>query len=415
MNWIACLLVIGIIIIVVLRYRHELKSYFSSFAKKKMWEFQFSAVEEQAGNGNHYAEYVLATYYFDGVIVAKSDEEALMYYYRSAEGGYAPAQHMIGGFYHKGLGGLEQNDQAAFAWSIRAAVQGFAPAEFNVGISYLYGYGIEENDDKAAEWFKLAAVHGHAEAQYMLACCFSQGKGVPRSDEIAIQWFQAAANQEHSEAQWVLGMRYKDGIGVAKSLDEACKWLAAAADNGLKKAQDELNKLEISKKMRSSNQLSMLVVVFTLLFGLLSCNNKRQYQYEIEQKEEMEHENEDDETYENWSFEDDGYKDNLLHGESGESSSNKYEESMPYDHYTSSSNDVPCVIVYEGKSGYFVFETMMGYGIMEEYSGGLISEGDELYGEFNSYGIKYMNCSVAFCYKLVITWYVEGKIRLHHI
>ena len=57
--------------------------------------------------------------------------------------------------------------------------------------------------------------------------------------------------------------------------------------------------------------------------------------------------------------------------------------------YEETSDCVEGVVVYEGKSDYYIVETRKGYTLLERYSGRLY-EGDKVRGELNKYNYKYL-------------------------
>ena len=104
--------------------------------------------------------------------------------------------------YNKGLEAFFSDDYStALICFQQAADQGYADAEFDLGIMYMYGYGVEQSYENAAQYFQLAADHGHAEAQFDLGLMYGNGYGVEQSYEKAAQYFQLAADQGYAEAQ----------------------------------------------------------------------------------------------------------------------------------------------------------------------------------------------------------------------
>lgn len=63
--------------------------------------------------------------------------------------------------------------------------------------------------------------------------------------------------------------------------------------------------------------------------------------------------------------------------------------SSRFSNYEETSNCVEGVVVYEGKGGCFIVETLMGYTVLEVYSG-ILNEGDRVRGELNQYLFKYI-------------------------
>ena len=57
------------------------------------------------------------------------------------------------------------NYKQAVKWYRKAAEQGFAEAQFYLGWMYAEGQGVAEDYKQAAKWYRQAAEQGHAKAQ----------------------------------------------------------------------------------------------------------------------------------------------------------------------------------------------------------------------------------------------------------
>lgn len=69
----------------------------------------------------------------------------------------------MGHLYEDGRG-VEQNDKEAVEWYRKAAEQGYAPAQFALGCLYEDGHGVEQNEGEAIKWYRKAAAQGYKEA-----------------------------------------------------------------------------------------------------------------------------------------------------------------------------------------------------------------------------------------------------------
>ena len=78
------------------------------------------------------------------------------------------AEYEIGGnyFYGRGIVGLDYRQ--AMAWYRKAADQGYADAQFMVGQIYSNGLGVSRDYDQAREWYQKAADQGNLAAKYSL-------------------------------------------------------------------------------------------------------------------------------------------------------------------------------------------------------------------------------------------------------
>jgi TPR repeat protein len=99
-----------------------------------------------------------------------------------------------------------QNEDYAEAvkWYRRAAEQGYAMAQFNLGIMYEFGVGVLQDYAEAVKWYRRAAEQGHAMAQCNLGIMYDSGQGVPQDYAEAAKWYRRAAEQGHAKAQFNL-------------------------------------------------------------------------------------------------------------------------------------------------------------------------------------------------------------------
>ena len=77
-----------------------------------------------------------------GQSVAKDDPEAVKWFRKAAELGYAKAQNNLGQKYERGQG-VRQDFVEAARWYRKAADQGFAGGETDLGQMYASGKGVE--------------------------------------------------------------------------------------------------------------------------------------------------------------------------------------------------------------------------------------------------------------------------------
>ncbi len=185
------------------------------------------------------AQCLLGMCYERGLGLEKSDAEAVKWYRKSAEQGYAIAQNNLGWMYQKGRG-VEQSDVEAVKWYRKSAEQGFFRAQYNLGEMYYYGHGVKQSDVEAATWYRKSAEQGCAVAQGDLGWMYESGRGVEQSDVEAVKWYRKAAEQGDARAQCNLGWMYESGRGVEQSEAEAVKWYRKAAEQGDARAQCNL-------------------------------------------------------------------------------------------------------------------------------------------------------------------------------
>src|SRR5882672_5117109 len=70
------------------------------------------------------------------------------------------------------------NTEEAIKWFERAAQRGYAPAQVNLAVMYSNGWGTTVNYGKALHWLQAAADQGYARADYNLGILYLQGRGV---------------------------------------------------------------------------------------------------------------------------------------------------------------------------------------------------------------------------------------------
>lgn len=104
-------------------------------------------------------------------------------------------QFDLGLKYYNGYG-VPKNDAEAVKWYRKAADQGYASAQSNLGVMYAKGEGVAENDAEAVKWYRLAAEQGNAIAQFNLGRMYAYGEGVARDIVTAQNWWSKAVSSD---------------------------------------------------------------------------------------------------------------------------------------------------------------------------------------------------------------------------
>ena len=170
---------------------------------------------------------------------ARGVGEAVKWFRKAAEQGYAPAQHILGLCYVKGV--VEKKDEKeSVKWIRKAAEQDYAPAQSLLGFCYILGKGVVEDEKESEKWFRKAAEQGDADAQYNLGRYYENGIVVATDKRMAVSWYRKAAEQGHADAQHHLGLCYENGKGVATDKRMAVCWYRKAAEQGHADAQNNL-------------------------------------------------------------------------------------------------------------------------------------------------------------------------------
>jgi TPR repeat protein len=169
-----------------------------------------------------------------------------------ADAGYAKAQYYLGRIYHKGGGGMAQDDVEAVGWYRLAAEQGHAQAQSNLAEMML-------DHTEALRLYRFAAEQGDAKAQFNLGVLYAESEGVARNYKKAAEWFTLAAEQGYAKAQLNLGVLYHNGEGVPQDFAKAYMWANLAAAQGNKNAvkfRNELNKSLTPEQVAEAQRLS---------------------------------------------------------------------------------------------------------------------------------------------------------------
>lgn len=182
------------------------------------------------------AEFERGRCFAKGDGVNKDMHEAVKWYRKAAERGYAPAQFSLGCCYHSGHG-VDKNSAEAVKWIRKAAEQGIAVAQSYLAICYEQGDGVSMDKQESLKWYRKAADGGHAHSQYILGLCYWSGDGLIQNSIEAEKWLVKAAEQGHAEAQYTLGKFYGLSDGGPRNTTEAIKWLRKASNQGHKGAK----------------------------------------------------------------------------------------------------------------------------------------------------------------------------------
>jgi len=187
--------------------------------------------------------------YYNGHGVNQDSKQALHWYRKAAEQGYATAQNNLGAMYANGAIEWPQYNlddtydtssrvpldyKKAVFWYRKAAEQGYAAAQFNLGVRYANGRGVNKDTKQAVNWYRKAAEQSYAAAQFNLGVMYANGGGVNQDYKQAVHWYRKAAGQDYVFAQFNLGAMYINGQGVLQDYKTAYMWFNLARYNGHK-------------------------------------------------------------------------------------------------------------------------------------------------------------------------------------
>lgn len=125
-----------------------------------------------------------------------------------------------------------RDPQEAMRWYRKAADQGYAPAQVGIGDLFAKGAGVRQDHHRAQEWYNTAArLSKNADAYFRVGEGYFRGLGVPQDYGAALQYYSVAAAQGHPVAQYLIGSMYEAGWGVDRDLVEAWVWYNRALPN----------------------------------------------------------------------------------------------------------------------------------------------------------------------------------------
>lgn len=161
-----------------------------------------------------------------------------------AHQGNPDAQTKLGWRYSTatGVGGYRHHQEAVY-WYKKAAEQGYAKSQYNLGNAYKSGRGIKRNYDKAAYWLSLAVEQNQPNAKSALATLYLRGQGIERSYSKALDLYKEAVADGISYANNNLGYMYEKGEGVPISTEKAIEYYKKAAVDNNKYAIKALKRL----------------------------------------------------------------------------------------------------------------------------------------------------------------------------
>ena len=187
-------------------------------------------------SNNADVQFYIGKMYSHGQGVVKDESEAVKWYRKSAEQGFARAQNYLGRMYEGGRG-VKKDDYEAVKWYRKAAEQGNAAAQCNLGAMYANGRGVKKDDYEAVKWYRKSADQGLAIAQCCLGVMYQNGCGVKKDDYEAMAWYSKAAEQGLDQAQYFIGVMHYQGNGGSKDFQKAAQWFIKAAEQGYMNAQ----------------------------------------------------------------------------------------------------------------------------------------------------------------------------------
>ncbi|UXN04875.1 tetratricopeptide repeat protein [Bartonella sp. HY406] len=158
---------------------------------------KLAELEEEAKKGDVVAQFALADFYADGMVIKQDFVKAFFWFQKAAEQGDAYAQNRLALLYVTGQG-TNQDDQMALHWFLKSANNGFPASKNNLGRMYEEGIGVAQNFNRAAKWYEEAAKAGSPLGQANLAYMYQQGYGVEKNLQLAYMWAHIAGQNDQN-------------------------------------------------------------------------------------------------------------------------------------------------------------------------------------------------------------------------
>jgi len=151
-----------------------------------------------------------------------------------------------------------RNPKEAMIWFRKAADAGYAPAQVGIGDLYAQGYGVRQDHYRAQEWYNVAArLSKNPDAHFRVGEGYFRGVGAPQDYGAALPYYRVAARQGHPVAQYLLGSMFEAGWGVDRDLITAWVWYKRAlpkADAVARHVEDYDVKVALARVTTQMNQ-----------------------------------------------------------------------------------------------------------------------------------------------------------------
>jgi len=187
-----------------------------------------------------------------GSNVTRSELNAIEYFHRSADLGFAPAQVVLGYLYETGRA-APANPQEAFDWYKKAAQQDDPLAQWLAGRIIYAGLVPSRDLNEARGFLQSSADHGDAFGEYLLG----QVKLERQDYANAAIWFRKAAEQGLPQAQEQFAKLLREGQGVAQDKFEAYVWMVISNDAGNRRVAGDLQAIEADLGTNQVEQAKM--------------------------------------------------------------------------------------------------------------------------------------------------------------
>jgi uncharacterized protein len=175
----------------------------------------------------------------EGSSATGSGANAIDYFRRSSDLGFAPAQVVLGYLYETGRN-TTADPHEALEWYQKAARQDDPLAQWLVGREIYLGEVPPRDLNQAASWLEKSSAHDDPFAEYLLGKIALERNDYARSRDR----FRQAAEKGLPQAQQQLAMLLRDGKGLPVDKFAAYVWMLVSYDGGLRTTATDLQALE---------------------------------------------------------------------------------------------------------------------------------------------------------------------------
>jgi TPR repeat protein len=163
---------------------------FEKAYESKQYKKAFKIAKNYAKNGNHSAQFKIATMYQYGKGVDRDLSKAIHWYETAEKNGSTNAKYQLGHTYR--AEDSVRNMDKAIKYYKQAASSGDEKAELNLCLFYVYGEGVSKNVEKGLEYCRGAAKKGYARAMFELGVIYGKGEVISAQMDTAYGWFYLA-------------------------------------------------------------------------------------------------------------------------------------------------------------------------------------------------------------------------------
>ncbi|MBL4803097.1 MAG: sel1 repeat family protein [Emcibacter sp.] len=154
--------------------------------------------EAAANNGHGNAAFKMGREYISDGPIAKDIAKAVVWYKKSDDLGFLPAQRQLANIYFSQKAG-HLNYREGLKYYHLAAARNDPSAQFSIGRAYANGFGVEQNFDAALEWITKATKVGNGFYKWQLGRYYDRGlNNFPKDKAKAEKWYIQSANQNYS-------------------------------------------------------------------------------------------------------------------------------------------------------------------------------------------------------------------------